>query len=154
MKDIFTTDNVCEGEHLQSDRVPTLEDVPEVFKGSLIPHFITGSVRFGLQTKDSDLDICVPIFMLGSIKTKEMKESNYHKGQKYKKEGIVINIIPLHPLEYVVWFKVAKIIDACNVLKGHEKPMRLGLYETLIGIVRTALSNEVITSKNYMNYLD
>jgi hypothetical protein len=77
---------------MESDRMPTINDVPEMIK-NYMPYFITGSVIFGCATKHSDLDICIPIMY--ALDIKDYTTSNYNNGIKFKHNDIVINLMRL-----------------------------------------------------------
>jgi len=132
-------------------------ELPEHFND--IEHFITGSVRFKADTKYSDLDVCIPIWELeNALKpycTDSIKSSAYSNGKKVyvASERYELNIIPLHPREYVAWYRVAKMIEQYDILAGSSKQTRIAVHETLLAMVKLTLT-EGITSSNYEQFLE
>ena len=78
--------------------------------------FLSGSLALGVGTKNSDIDICIPIWHKESIEDwlkanncKTRKDSDYFSGFKVSEKvngfnGIMdINFIPLHPRDFLSW---------------------------------------------------
>lgn len=136
---------------LHSTRMPTIDDVPDVIKNNSIPYFITGSVIFGCATNNSDLDICIPI--MNQIDIKNAEDSNYNNGIKFMENGIVINLIRLHPVEYVVWHNAVTMANSIKLFNNMDKRKRYSIYEMLRGIAKLSLNETIINSHNYLEYL-
>ncbi len=136
--------------NMESNRMPTINDVPEMIKDCM-PYFITGSVIFGCATKHSDLDICIPIMY--PIDIKNAVPSNYNNGIKFKENGVVINLIRLHPVEYIVWYNAVTMANSIRLFNCMDKRKRHSIYEMLRGIVKLSLDENIITSQNYLDYL-
>jgi len=135
---------------MESDRMPTINDVPEIIKDRM-PYFITGSVIFGCATEKSDLDICIPIMYQPDIK--DYIESNYNNGIKFKHNDVVINLIRLHPVEYVAWHNAVTMANSIELFKNSkDKNSRYSLYQMLRSIAILNIGSE-INSVNYLAYL-
>lgn len=134
--------------------------VPQHIFGD-IHYFITGSRRFGTNHKNSDLDICICIVDFDDVKNiivnkynSSYKKSDYNNGIKfkYKPNDVEINVIPLHPVDYVTWYHATKLMEA-TPFKGKKMREELhGLYETYFGLMKSHFTSESITIENYMNY--
>ena len=107
-------DEKCSSNALQSLRRPTIADVPDFIH---CPYFVTGSVKFGCANRHNDLDIAIPIKYKSNIFKPEYSPSEYNAGFKFMHNDICINIIPLHPLDYVAWNHAAKIISTLGIFK-------------------------------------
>ena len=135
---------------MESDRMPTINDIPEIIKDHM-PYFITGSVIFGCATEKSDLDICIPIMYQPDIK--DYIESNYNNGIKFKHNDVVINLIRLHPVEYVAWHNAVTMANSIKLFKdSKDKNTRYSLYQMLRSIAILNIGSE-INSVNYLAYL-
>ena len=135
---------------MESDRMPTINDVPEMIK-NYMPYFITGSVIFGCATKHSDLDICIPIMY--ALDIKDYTTSNYNNGIEFKHNDIVINLIRLHPVEYVAWHNAVTMANSIELFKNSkDKNNRYALYQMLRSIATLNIGSD-INSKNYLDYL-
>jgi len=139
-----------------------------------INYFITGSRRFGTHKKNSDLDICVCIDNIDCIINRvrnntsvlnnkhetgwsgKLKYSHYNNGIKFKYENVAfeINVIPLHPYDYVCWFHAAKLMDVTPLKKDKTRSEIHGLYQTYCGLMKNQFANEDINIKNYLNYIN
>lgn len=134
------------------------KDVPlEIFYG--INYFITGSVRFGTQKPNSDLDIAICINNAEHIKDKlevtfkkKIKPSDYNNGFKFEHEAHTINIVPLHPLDYVAWYHAAKIMEILPNKKDKTRTELHGIHETLCGFIKLYFSNKCINLNNYLSF--
>jgi hypothetical protein len=134
---------------LKSTRKPELTDVPEFL--SNVTHFVTGSVRFGVQTSDSDIDICIPI--TEKVGVADSQPSEYNNGIKFLSDGIVVNVIHLHPLDYVAWHRAAKMAESCGIFKGLSKDLRYPLHEMLVAVAKASLHGRVVMGLNFKEYL-
>jgi predicted nucleotidyltransferase len=120
-----------------------------------INYFITGSRRFGTNNKDSDLDVCVCIDSIDVIKSKISSyiESDYNRGIKFfDKFNLQINVIPLHPVDYVTWYHAANLMDLIPNKKSKSRMELHGLYQTFIGLMKSYFVNENINIDNYNSY--
>ena len=143
-------DEIAKASDMKSDRMPTINDVPEMIK-NYMPYFITGSVIFGCATKHSDLDICIPIMY--ALDIKDYTTSNYNNGIKFKHNDIVINLIRLHPVEYVAWHNAVTMANSIELFKNSkDKNNRYALYQMLRSIATLNIGSD-INAKNYLDYL-
>lgn len=119
-----------------------------------IPFFITGSRRFGTDNDKSDLDIVVCNKYREEIltRTKNPKHSNYNNGFTFYYKNLTINIIPLHPLDYVCWFYAAKLMILTPNKDDKIKAELHGLHQTYVGLMKFWLSGEMINNDNYIEY--
>ena len=152
---------------LESFRKPTLEDYADVrklmfeqgFKTEENQAFLTGSVRFGCATKDSDLDIAFPI-NLRDLALEWAKQqggteaSKYNLGVKVQVGAITVNLVFLHPVDYVAWFKAAQMLEASSIFKrgGLPRPLRHGIHEALCASAKMA-TPELLNISNYKDFL-
>lgn len=123
-------------------------------------YFITGSVAFGCQHKESDLDVCFPIMsktkILQYLYKSDIKvtPSNYNLGVKFVLQQIKFNFIFLHPLEYCAWSKATKMIIAGSILQETTpKKVRYPIFELLCSSYKLALVNVNVNTSNYHNYM-
>lgn len=160
-------DNEKHSKELQSLRMPTISDVPDFIH---CPYFVTGSVKFGCACSQSDLDIAIPIKYKDDIFKPEYSPSNYNAGFKFIHNSICINIIPLHPLDYVAWNHAAKIISTLGIFnpimmnkvgryvtqKGEShisKYKRYSLHEMYVAASKMAIGQHNINFHNYEEFL-
>jgi len=136
-----------------------------------INYFITGSRRFKTNRDNSDLDVCICIDSIDEIKNRiknnqivssndlemgssgKIKYSQYNNGIKFKYMGLEINVIPLHPVDYICWFHAAKLMDVTPLKKGKTRSEIHGIYQTYCGLMKTQFASENINIKNYLNYV-
>lgn len=128
-----------------------INDVPiEILKG--VNWFVSGSVRFKTNKEGSDLDICIcndkRDLIISRIKG-NISFSVFNMGFKFKTEKGTINIIPLHPKDYVCWFYTANIMEIMPMLKNKSKQEIHAIHEMLIGIVKIQYAKTFIDFKNY-----
>jgi hypothetical protein len=140
---------------------PKLSDLPD-WVNRFDNFFITGSVRFGCETDESDLDVVLPIWeredVLKSITRKDdMEESKYNVGVKITNErGAKINFVFLHPLDYVSWNKAAEMIDLSNLFRNNQticRPLRHSIHEALCAAVKTSFSGHTVLKDNMTEFL-
>lgn len=139
-------DAVAKGVDMVSEK-----DLPKkILEGHI--NFITGSVCFGTQNNSSDLDVCVLINSRHLIyKTvNNPVDSDYNNGFKFINDGREINIIPLHPLDFVAWFYASKLMNQMPLLGLKTKAEIHGLHETFIGLMKTQFSKEIVTVDNVL----
>lgn len=152
---------------LESLRKPTLEDYADIrklmfeqgFKTEAKQAFLTGSVRFGCATNDSDLDIAFPINLrecaLEWAKQQGGTEaSKYNLGVKVQVGAITVNLVFLHPVDYVAWYKAAQMLEASAIFKRGDlsRPLRHGIHEALCASAKMATS-ELLSISNYKDFL-
>jgi len=115
-----------------------------------IDYFITGSRRFGTCKQESDIDVCILINKRQELfdKAVEPKLSNYNNGFKTNVNGREVNIIPLHPLDFVAWFYAAKLMCETPNLSEKTRPQLHGLHETYIGLMKSHFSGELVSFDN------
>lgn len=131
--------------------------------------FVTGSRAFGTANDPekfvyadadetekfvvSDTDIAVLISSRGSVKTavsslfaiSATEESAYNNGFKITTPHGVLNIVPLHPLDFACWklttHHIQRIIAICPEAKERIKnrETKLGIFEALTGIHKMLL---------------
>lgn len=99
--------------------------------------FLTGSRAFGTARDDSDYDVVYPIQyanevngILGDI---ERTPSNYFAGYCVVSGDKVINLIPVHPHEFLPWVMATKAMTA--TLKESEIVDPIKKYAIFQGIV-------------------
>jgi len=99
--------------------------------------FITGSQAFGTARENSDIDVVYSIQdahhineILGSI---ERNPSNYFAGYWVIDNGKPINLIPVHPHDFLPWYLATKAISATLKDSGIVDPIKK--YAVFQGIV-------------------
>lgn len=134
---------------LTSNLTPSSDNLPECVLGKT--YFVTGSVAFGCQQCGSDVDICVPIHEKLDVKGVTEK-SNYNNGYKFKENGILYNIIPLHPLEYCSWSRATKMAISIGLFKDLPKEKRVPMFQMLRSISTLSIEKHV-NVENYLEYV-
>lgn len=100
------------------------------------------------KTHVSDTDIAVFVSNAGNVKTSldamfplnAAKESGYNAGYKYETEHGTLNIVPLHPLDFVCWklttSHIQRLVELCPKAKERisHRETKLGIFEALTGI--------------------
>lgn len=141
----------------------------EIVKKTAKEAFVTGSRAFG-TAKDpekfvyseadetekwvaSDTDVAVLISSRGSVKTavsmlfaiSATEDSSYNNGFKITTPHGVLNIVPLHPLDFACWKlttqHIQRIIAICPEAKERiaNRETKLGIFEALTGIHKMLL---------------
>jgi len=133
--------------------------------------FITGSRRFGVATKDSDLDVVVQKTVSEKIKKaileylpeEEVVDSNYFDGWSFEanndKEALAgksflgkdflndkplkINIIGLNPIDYLAWEKIAKINDEFSIF-NKDKSSRILAHGVLFSVIQNSILQQLV----------
>lgn len=151
----------------ESFRKPTTEDYADVrklmfeqgFKTEANQAFLTGSVRFGCATKDSDLDIAFPINLRDCAlewagRHSGIEASKYNLGVKVQVGAIIVNMVFLHPVDFVAWYAAAQMLEASGIFKrgGLPRPLRHGIHEALCASAKMA-TPELLNISNYRDYL-
>lgn len=84
--------------------------------------FLTGSQAFGTAKEDSDYDVVYSIedsYKINDIiEGIERTPSDYFSGYFIEDSGKIINLIPVHPHEYLPWFLATKAMTSCLRLSG------------------------------------
>lgn len=152
--------------NMKSSREPTMEDVKELtpFINSFNPFmrwFPYGSVRYGCASDNSDIDIAIPIMFHPDIivglsgKGISFEGSSYNKGVKFSQGQLVINFAFLHPLDFVCWFKVARMVSQNKLFENKEltRPLRHAIHEGLSAMVKASFSGVNVNPENYQEFL-
>jgi hypothetical protein len=125
-----------------------------------INSYPTGSKVFGLDSKESDFDIVILKqydSKMADIKNKFFCQfgtyvdvaSNYNDGIKCHfafHEGKIINLIPLARHDYFYWMVTTDMIKDLSILSPSSiktKAIRVGMFETITGLVRMIYGNEI-----------
>ena len=99
--------------------------------------FLTGSRAFGTNSEDSDYDIVYSVEDTGKIKdilgNAEISPSDYFAGYFVKDGCKVINLIPVHPHEYLPWYLATKAMTATLKQSGIVDSIKK--YSVFMGIV-------------------
>lgn len=99
--------------------------------------FLTGSQAFGTARENSDYDVVYSIEdsqEIGEIiKGLERKPSEYFSGYFVIDGDKQINLIPVHPHEYLPWFLATKAMTATLKQSGITDPIKK--YSVFMGIV-------------------
>jgi hypothetical protein len=94
--------------------------------------FLTGSRAFGTAGVGSDWDIVISVTELQKVAQiidgKTIKESDYFKGFYVEEGGEEINIIPVHPDEYLPWYLTTKAVSAILQEASFEKSQKYALF--------------------------
>ena len=125
---------------------------PDLLKD--IPYFITGSLAFGVPTDQSDIDIAIMVYDLGTIKDLlrliniTIRTSHYNNGFKFLFCGLTYNIIPLHPNEFLYWAHATKIASTLPAIQ--DKTLRHANFEILRGLIKVHYAG--IASKKVLEH--
>jgi hypothetical protein len=99
--------------------------------------FLTGSQAFGTAREDSDFDIVISIEDSGRVNDiigdVEKVPSDYFSGYCISDGNKTINIIPVHPHEFLCWYLATKAMKATLKESGISDPIRK--YAVFMGIV-------------------
>ena len=108
-----------------------------VFESLLKIGFLTGSMAFGTNRADSDYDIVYSVDdsskVAELIKGFEKTNSDYFAGYFINIGDKQINLIPVHPHEYLPWYLATKAMTATLKQSGIQDPIRK--YSVFMGIV-------------------
>lgn len=101
--------------------------------------FLTGSRAFGTSGAGSDFDIVISVTELQKvheiIKGFTITESNYFKGFYIEDNGEKINIIPVHPDDYVPWYLTTKAMTAILSEVHLEKHKKYAVFSGIRALV-------------------
>ena len=93
------------------NKIPALTDKPAFEQ----IHFVTGSVAFGCAKKSSDLDIAFLDVdrekVLSNPRIQAIQPSKYNSGVKYLSGETTINLIFLHPTDFIAWYLATEQIS-------------------------------------------
>ena len=99
--------------------------------------FLTGSRAFGTNRKDSDYDIVYSIedsaIIADILGNQERTPSGYFSGYCVKDGDKIINLIPVHPHEYLPWYLATKAMTVTLKQSGINDPIRK--YSVFMGMV-------------------
>lgn len=99
--------------------------------------FLTGSRAYGTSKEDSDWDIVYPIDKSDEVKSiisgYEETSSAYFSGKYITVGRKKINLIPVHPHDYLPWYLATKAMTATLKLSGIDEP--INKYAVFMGIV-------------------
>ena len=99
--------------------------------------FLTGSRAFGTNREDSDYDVVYSIedsSLVGDILGDAKRSpSDYFAGYFVKDGDKQINLIPVHPHEYLPWYLATKAMTSTLKQSGIIDPIRK--YSVFMGIV-------------------
>lgn len=130
--------------------------------------FITGSRAFGTATDShvptgafsapivvSDTDVAILVHHREGVKaaleamcTGPAEDSSYNNGFKFSTQHGTVNIVPLHPLDFVCWKLTTKhmrdIVAICPGAKSRIslRETKLGIFEALTGIHKMLIPYE------------
>lgn len=128
--------------------------------------FLTGSRAFGTNRDDSDYDIVYSVDdsqkindIIGGM---ERSPSEYFSGYFIRADdGKQINLIPVHPHEYLPWYLATKAMTSTLKQSGIADPIRK--YSVFMGIVslfkgtveqRGSLDEYAIVKKNIASWIN
>ena len=151
-------------------RKPTFSDA-HLFLGKLTGGgfdppccFLTGSLAFGEESDSSDIDIALPIMRREEI-VDLLKDQNavytfsdYNDGIKVETIqdscALTVNLVFLHPLDYVAWFKAG--LFYMRMPRQIIRESRHAVFENLRANVKCAfaLAGIKVNQKNYQEFLN
>lgn len=99
--------------------------------------FLTGSRAFGTNHDNSDYDIVYSVedgpFISDAIGSLEKTPSNYFAGYYVNDGGKLINLIPVHPHEFLPWYLATQAMKA--TLKTSNITSAIKKYAVFSGMV-------------------
>lgn len=99
--------------------------------------FLTGSRAFGTARPDSDFDIVYSIEQSPKISAIiegiEKYPSDYFAGYYVNIDSQQVNLIPVHPHEYLPWYLATKAMTASLTISGIDNP--IDKYSVFSGMV-------------------
>jgi len=140
--------------------------------------FVTGSQAFGtarVKTSapnvidcepPSDTDIAIPISDLKKVESELVlrfavpEHSAYNAGRKYKTQHGELNIVPLHPLDFVCWKltteHIQRLVKLCPDAKVRiaDRTVKLGTFEILTGLHKTLIPYEGLDTLDLVDNSD
>lgn len=147
---------------LSIDRVNSILD--EYKENVCKDAFLSGSYRFNRANKKSDIDIVMPImYKRDLIKYLDRHvisyvDSSYNAGVKFikllKEREITINVVFLHPLDFVCWYKAADMILASKVeIKNMSRNKFHALHQVMVSLPKMMIE-EYVDSNNYQKFIN
>lgn len=126
--------------------------------------FLSGSYRFNRANEKSDIDIVMPImFKSDLIKYLDHNvisyvDSSYNAGVKFiilsSNREVTINIVFLHPLDFVCWYKAADMILASKVdIKDMSRNKFHALHQIMVSLPKMMI-DEYVDSNNYQKFIN
>jgi len=126
--------------------------------------FLSGSYRFNRANEKSDIDIVMPImFKSDLIKYLDCNvisyvDSSYNAGVKFiilsSNREITINVVFLHPLDFVCWYKAADMILASKVeIKDMSRNKFHALHQIMVSLPKMMI-DEYVDSNNYQKFIN
>lgn len=155
----------------KAGRIPTIGDYSTIrkamfdagFRTREEEMFLTGSTRFGCASVGSDLDIAMHIkyrgkaleWALSISQDDPVEHSRYNLGVKVKFNGLKINLLFLHQVDYVAWFKAATMLESSKLFVNTNlsRPLRHSIHETLCAAAKAA-TPEHLDATNYLDHLN
>jgi predicted nucleotidyltransferase len=126
-----------------------------VLKSLLEIGFLTGSQAFGTARIDSDYDIVYSVVdaLKISIITGGYKsiQSDYNAGYTIQIEGKTINLIPVHPHEFLPWYLTTKAMKGMFEFYTFESKIKK---YALFGVIKDALKGMVDELQTVDAYTD
>ncbi len=142
--------------------ITKVNEIVNIFKTVCPDCFLTGSYRFGRATKESDIDIAFPIMFktelekyLKIIGVTETEHSHYNAGVKFHLTTVdqIINAVFLHPLDFVCWYKGAKMIIAANTPLNHMYRQDFHVLHQMMVSLPKMMIRDCVTSTNYKEFM-
>jgi predicted nucleotidyltransferase len=100
----------------------------ELVEKLLLWGFLTGSQAFGTAREDSDIDIVYSIQdsdkIAEIIGSAEKTPSSYFAGYTIDDNGKQVNLIPVHPHEFLPWYLATKALTATLKDSGIIDPIK------------------------------
>lgn len=115
--------------------------------------FLTGSRAYGTARKDSDWDIVYAVQdseeIDGILEGLERVRSGYNDGFCVTVLGTKINLIPVHPHEFLPWYLTTKAMTATLKASGIKDPVKkYALFEIVTGAFR-GLCDQLGSTQGY-----
>lgn len=123
--------------------------------------FLTGSRAFGWASSDSDWDVCILVGNRGEAekiikanlidiidrKGPSFKQSDYNSGFKGVTKYGEINVIPLHPLDFVCWWLATQQTKKLGMIPGVKerlasRELKLAAFEQQKSFYKSLISYE------------
>jgi len=107
--------------------------------------FITGSHAYGTAKEGSDLDIVIQVqdkekvrkLLIGSP---SMRDSDYFAGFKAIVYDYCVNIIPVHPHEFLPWFLTTEAMKVTLVKSGiTNKILYCSIFQGMVALFKATL---------------
>lgn len=113
------------------------DSLESIYAQLLAIGFLTGSRAFGTARNDSDYDIVFPVTerqrVNDIITGLDTTQSDYFAGFYINVDGKIINLIPVHPHEYLPWYLATKAMSSTLKDSGIVDPIKK--YSVFMGII-------------------